>query len=115
MIKKLDRIFKNAKKIKIDDKTKLVIMSDCHRGNGNNHDKFNKNRNIYETALHYYYKKNFTYIELGDGDEMWEVNNFKEIIDEHLSSFQILKKYHDSNRLIMVYGNHDICKKIENI
>ena len=115
MIKKLDKIFKSSKKITIDDNTKLVIMSDCHRGNGNNHDNFNKNKIIFEAALKHYYKNDFTYIELGDGDEMWEVKNYKDIIDEHLKIFELLKKFHDSNRFIMIYGNHDICKKSSNI
>ena len=75
MSKKLDRIFKKSKRIPINDNTKIVIMSDCHRGSGNNHDNFIKNEKIFESALRYYYINNFTYIELGDGDEMWEVSN----------------------------------------
>ena len=42
---------------------------------------------------------------------MWEVKNYKEIMEEHLSTFKILKKYHQHNRLIMLYGNHDIFKR----
>lgn len=110
MNKKLNRIFKNAKRIEIDNNSKIVIMSDCHRGNGTNSDNFIKNENIYTSALNYYYNKGFSYIELGDGDEMWEVKNYQEIIDEHIDSFKILKKFYDSNRLFMIYGNHDKCK-----
>lgn len=111
MTKKLDKIFKNSKNMTIDDNTKIVIMSDCHRGIGDNFDNFLKNKNIFESALNYYYKNNFTYIELGDGDDMWEVKNYKEIVEEHLDIFKLLKKFYDSNRLIMIYGNHDIEKK----
>ena len=95
----------------IDDNTKIVIMSDSHRGAGDNRDNFLKNREIFQTSLFYYYKRGFTYIELGDGDDMWEVENYKDIIETHLEVFQQLKKFHDSNRLIMIYGNHDIVKK----
>lgn len=108
---KLNKIFNKSKRLKIDDQTKLVIMSDCHRGIGNNSDNFIKNQNIFITALNYYYKNKFTYIELGDGDELWEVKNYKDIINEHLHVFKILKKFHDSKRLIMIYGNHDIYKR----
>lgn len=111
MTKELDKIFKNSKRINIDDNTKIVIMSDCHRGIGDNFDNFLKNKNIFELALNYYYKNNFTYIELGDGDDMWEVKNYKGIVKEYLDIFKLLKKYYDSNRLIMIYGNHDIEKK----
>lgn len=111
MNKKLNKIFKRSKKISIDDKTKIVIMSDCHRGAGDNFDNFVKNQSIYESALRYYYRNGFTYIELGDGDDMWEVKDYKEIIEAHLESFKQLKRFHDADRLIMIYGNHDISKK----
>lgn len=111
MKSKLDEIFKNSKRIKIEDSTKIVIMSDCHRGAGDSFDNFIKNKNIYEAALQYYYNNNFTYIELGDGDDMWEVKDYNEIILEHISSFKLLKQFNDSNRFIMIYGNHDICKR----
>ena len=111
MIKVLDKLFKQSKKIKIGNKSKLVIMSDCHRGSGDNYDNFIKNKNVFEAALNYYYDRGFTYIELGDGDEMWEVVNYNDIIEEYLQTFKIMKKYHDSNRLIMIYGNHDVLKK----
>lgn len=111
MTKKLDSIFKSSKKLLIDDNSKIVIMSDCHRGAGDNFDNFIKNQNIFQAALRYYYAKGFAYIELGDGDDMWEVENYKDIIEVHLDSFKQIKKFHDSGRLIMIYGNHDIVKK----
>lgn len=110
-MKKLDKIFKNSKRIKIDDNSKFVIMSDCHRGSGDSHDNFIKNQNIFNSALRHYYYKNFTYIELGDGDDMWEVSNYKEIVNEHLNSFKEIKRFNDAGKLIMLFGNHDIAKK----
>lgn len=111
MTKKLDKIFKNSKKVPIDNNSKIVIMSDCHRGIGDNLDNFIKNKTIYEAALMHYYHNGFTYIELGDGDEMWEVKNYKDIININLDIFKQLKKFHENKRLIMLYGNHDISKK----
>lgn len=111
MNKKLDRIFKVSEKLSIDNKTKLFVMSDCHRGDGSNHDNFVKNQNIFKAALHHYYKSGFTYIELGDGDDMWEVTNYEHILNMHLDSFKLLKKFNDSKRLFMIYGNHDILKR----
>lgn len=111
MAKKLDKLFKNSRRLQIDDSDKLVIMSDCHRGAGDNYDNFIKNKNIFEAALLYYYNNGFTYIELGDGDDMWEVKNYKDIIEEHLDTFKQLKKFNNFGRLIMIYGNHDISKK----
>lgn len=113
MNKKLDKIFNHSPRMHIDNNTKLVIMSDCHRGSGDNYDNFVKNKNIFEAALNYYYNNGFTYIELGDGDEMWEVKNYKDIVEVHLDVFKQLKKFHDSGRLIMIYGNHDMSKKTQ--
>lgn len=115
MGKKIDEIFENSKRLPIDDSSKLVIMSDCHRGIGDHYDNFIKNKNIYEIALLYYYNSGFTYVELGDGDEMWEVKNYKDIVEENLDIFKQLKKFHDSERLIMIYGNHDITKKFNHV
>ena len=77
---KLNKIFKTSKRISIYDNSKIVIMSDCHRGGGNASDNFLKNKSIFLEALDYYYNQGFTYIELGDGDEMWEVKNCKKIV-----------------------------------
>lgn len=109
--KKLYKIFENSPTLTIDDNTKIVIMSDCHRGTGDNYDNFIKNQSIYEAALRYYYNNGFTYIELGDGDEMWEVENYKDIIKVNLDVFKQLKKFYENGRLIIIYGNHDIIKK----
>ena len=110
-MKKLDKIFNKSKRIDINKNSKIVIMSDCHRGIGNALDNFLDNKKIFESALRYYYNNGFTYIELGDGDEMWEVKNYKKIIQQYIDSFKLLKKFNDVNRLIMIYGNHDMAKK----
>ena len=102
MNKKLNKIFTNSKRLPINDNTKIVIISDCHRGSGNNYDNFLKNKTIFTSALMHYYHKGFTYIELGDGDEMWEVKKYKDIVNTHLDIFKQLKKFHDKNRLIML-------------
>lgn len=115
MSKRLNNIFEKSKKVVIGDKDKIAIMSDCHRGNGNNYDNFVNNKNIFEAALKHYYEQGFTYVELGDGDEMWEVKNYNDIVDEHLDTFKLLKKFNDTNSLIMIYGNHDKCKSKEEI
>ena len=115
MNRKLDILFRFSKRIRINDNSKIVIMSDCHRGKGNKYDNFIKNREIYLYALMYYYNRGFTYIELGDGDEMWEVNDYNDIIKNNLNIFMKLKEFYDDDRFIMIYGNHDIYKKYNGI
>lgn len=108
---RLTQVFNKANQIYINDQTPIVIMSDCHRGIGNWNDNFAHNENIYKAALYYYYNKSFTYIELGDGDELWENKNYQDIKNQYKDIFQILQKFCSKNRMHVVYGNHDLIKK----
>lgn len=109
--KRLTQVFNSSKEITFDDSSKLVLMSDCHRGDNSWADNFAHNQNVMFTALNYYYNTGFTYIEIGDGDELWENRRFSEIRKSHSHIFDILKKFHINNRLHMIYGNHDMVKK----
>ena len=106
----LSKVYENSKVILYDNYSKFVIMSDCHRGSGNSADNFLKNQYIVIAALKEYYGKNFTYIELGDGDELWENRCMEEIIEVHSNVFELLSKFYKSNRMYMIYGNHDMQK-----
>ena len=109
--RRLDKVYLKAHKIQIDDTSKLVIMSDCHRGNGEHGDNFAGNEHLYFCAMEEYYKNGFTYFELGDGDELWENRSFKSITGRHNTVFWLLGKFFKEGRLHMIYGNHDMVKK----
>lgn len=108
---RLDRAFSNAPVLPLSEQTSYVLFSDCHRGTGNSNDNFLKNRTLYYAALTYYEQEDYTYIELGDGDELWENRRYSQIIDIHREIFLMFKKLHEENRLYLLYGNHDHCKK----
>ena len=108
---RVQHAFMSADEMKIDRNSKLVIMSDCHRGTGTAADDFAKNANIYHAALNHYHRGGFTYIELGDGDELWENRHFPMIVQEHRDIFLLLQRFHQRGRLHMIYGNHDMDKK----
>lgn len=106
--KRLDRAFKNAKTVDFDDNSKFILFSDCHRGDNSFADDFANNRNIYFHALSHYFKEGFDYLELGDGDELWENLSFESILHAHKNVFLLLKQFHDLNKLHMIWGNHDM-------
>ncbi len=106
--KRLDRAYKNAKVVNFDNDSKFVLFSDCHRGDNSFADDFANNRNIYFHALKYYYSEDFQYCELGDGDELWENLSFKSILEAHKNVYKLLRLFHNSNRLHMIWGNHDM-------
>lgn len=109
---RLDRLYQEADRISIDNDTKIVLMSDCHRGVGNHGDNFLKNSYLFQAALNYYDRSRFTYMELGDGDELWENPHMGRIISEHNEVFSLLSKLYGQGRFLMLYGNHD--RKKEN-
>jgi UDP-2,3-diacylglucosamine pyrophosphatase LpxH len=109
--KRLDEVFENCKEFLIDEKSKIIFFSDCHRGNNSWADNFARNQNVYFAAMQYYLTEGFTYIEIGDGDELWENRKFSVIREAHSHAFWLLSKFHQRNRLIMIYGNHDMNKK----
>lgn len=109
--KRLSKAFSHAPILPITQYTRYVFFSDCHRGIGNTNDNFLKNKACYQAALQYYYCHNYTYIEVGDGDELWENHTLSQIMNIHNDIFQQLCYFHQKNRLYMLYGNHDIAKK----
>ena len=69
---RLDKVFRNAFPVPFDDTSRFVFFSDVHRGDDSLSDEFGRNRHIYDHALDYYYNHGYTYVEVGDGDELWE-------------------------------------------
>lgn len=108
---RLNKSFEGAFRLPLNYRTKYALISDCHRGTGTSNDNFLKNQNLYSAALQYYYKMGFTYIELGDGDELWENRSMKQIIETHGDIFALLSRFYAQGRLYMLYGNHDMVKK----
>lgn len=105
---RIQKAYKNAKHISFDDSSKFILFSDCHRGDNSVADDFAHNRNIYKHALKHYLKNNFTYIELGDGDELWENRKFKPIFEAHKDIYGLLVEFYRNERLHLIYGNHDM-------
>ena len=108
---RLTRAYQNAKEIPFDDTSKFILFSDCHRGDNSFADDFANNRNIYFHALNFYYKEGFQYCEIGDGDELWENVNFESIFEAHKNVYGLLRKFHLTQRLHMIWGNHDMVYK----
>ncbi len=109
--KKLSGIYASAQVIPINDSSKIVLISDCHRGNGSWADDLSRNQNVYQAALDYYFNRGYTCIEIGDGDELWKDVDFSRIAEAHKDSLLLLAKFHESKRFHMIYGNHDMVKK----
>lgn len=103
--------FENALKLPLTSCSRYILFSDCHRGTGSANDNFLKNEFLYLAALNYYFDRNFTYLELGDCDELWENRSIRRIKEFHQQTFELLSHYYTDGRMYAVYGNHDMVKK----
>lgn len=108
---RLDRAYREARVIPFDDHSRFILFSDCHRGDNSFADDFANNRNIYFHALRHYYREGFSYLELGDGDELWENRSFESIFEAHKNVYQLLRQFHLERRLYPIWGNHDMVYK----
>lgn len=108
--RRLQRVYESAPELPYNDRSKIVLMSDCHRGTGSGADNFASNQHLFDVALRNYDLDGYTYIELGDGDELWENKRFFDIASEYDYIFARLSKLYREGRLFMLYGNHDAVK-----
>lgn len=108
---RISKAFEGALSLPLNYCSRYILFSDCHRGIGNANDNFLKNEFLYLAALNYYFCRGFTYLELGDGDELWENRSIQKIKEMHRHSYDMMAKYYAAGRFYAVYGNHDIVKK----
>ena len=105
--KHLDRVFQTAPVIPFDDSSRFILFSDCHRGDGTSVDAFAANKTLFRQALSHYDEQGYSYIEVGDGDELWQNRLFRTIRQAHAPIFDLLYRFHDQKRLHLIFGNHD--------
>ncbi len=111
ILKRISRIFESSPEIPIDDSSKIILMSDVHRGDGSRADNFAPNKNIYFTALTHYYNEGYTHIEIGDGDELWQNKKLSDIVSVHSDVFGLLSRFFKEDRFYLIFGNHDMVYK----
>lgn len=112
---RLTKAYNEAKRIRITSHSKLILFSDCHRGDSSFADDFANNRNIYYHAMQTYYNDGFTYVEIGDGDDLWENIFFKDIFEANKNVYLLLQQYYFNDRIHFIYGNHDIVYENEKV
>ena len=107
----LDNARSRASILEWNDASRIVIMSDCHRGDQGWADSFARNQNVFFAALQHYLQRDYLYIEAGDGDELWENRSYDRIREAHSNVFWLLSQFANRQRLFRLYGNHDLEKR----
>lgn len=86
---------------------RFVLFSDQHKGAGDGADDFINAVPNYLAALQYYDTHDFTLINLGDNEELWE-NTLGPVKKFHAASFEAERKFVDRGAFVKIIGNHDL-------
>jgi UDP-2,3-diacylglucosamine pyrophosphatase LpxH len=105
---RLDQILQSAQELRFNDRSRMILFSDLHRGGKDANDPFVGNEGLFQHALNHYFAQGFTYIELGDGDDLWRAPTFGEIKQAYPQIFELLRQFKADDRLQLILGNHEI-------
>ncbi len=86
---------------------KFIILSDQHKGARDAADDFAIAEKNYTAALDYYYANDFTFINLGDCEELWE-NTPDAVMSKNKTALLSEARFLEQNRYYRVFGNHDL-------
>jgi predicted phosphodiesterase len=86
---------------------RIIILSDQHRGARNGSDDFGPCEKSYLTALEYYNKEKFYFINLGDCEELWE-NTMFSIAKCNKLVYAAEGLFIKRDAYCKVFGNHDL-------
>jgi len=109
--KRLSEVLAGAPELAFNDSSKFIFFSDCHRGDNSAADEFAPNQPLFLHALTQYFEQGYSYIEVGDGDELMKNKSFEVIRRAHQAVFDLMRRFHEAGRLYMVYGNHDLVRR----
>ena len=93
-------------KISVSDNNCYVIFSDHHKGARNRADDFVPAEKNYLAALPYYFHNDYTLINLGDSEEMWEERE-ERVIASYTNVLEEEARFYHEGRYLKAYGNHD--------
>ncbi len=88
---------------------KFIIFSDQHKGDKSWNDDFKRSEINYIAALNYYKANNFSYISLGDCEELWKFSAEK-ILQSNEFSLAAEAAF-QPDQFYKTFGNHDIIWK----
>ncbi|MGH2565943.1 MAG: metallophosphoesterase, partial [Ginsengibacter sp.] len=92
------------------NKDRFIIFSDHHKGNKDHGDDFASNEKNYLAALDYYFSNQFSYITLGDSEELWKYKP-GEIISKNGKALASEARFHELKKYFKTFGNHDLTWK----
>ncbi|MEO6313721.1 MAG: metallophosphoesterase [Chitinophagaceae bacterium] len=86
---------------------RFIIFSDQHKGARDLADDFALAEKNYTAALDYYYSNDYTFINLGDCEELWE-NTPDTVMKINKTVLQSEARFLQQNKYYRIFGNHDL-------
>ncbi|TXJ25906.1 MAG: metallophosphoesterase [Chitinophagaceae bacterium] len=86
---------------------KFIIFSDQHKGARDGADDFMMAEPNYLAALAHYEQEGYSFISLGDSEELWE-NSLLKVKKYNQATFEAEKKFAERDAFVKVIGNHDL-------
>jgi UDP-2,3-diacylglucosamine pyrophosphatase LpxH len=108
--RRLDDTLSAAPVLEFDDHSRLVFFSDLHRGDNGPADAFRPNRAIFLSALGHYEREGYSYVEVGDGDELWKNRDLAQVRNAHRPVYRIMERLREAGRLTVLVGNHQLVR-----
>jgi UDP-2,3-diacylglucosamine pyrophosphatase LpxH len=88
---------------------RFIIFSDQHKGNRSWADDFQASEKNYIAALNHYNSNQFTFINLGDSEELWKFTT-QQILPANKEAFAAEAAFQPT-RYYKTFGNHDLIWK----
>ncbi|MGC4100162.1 metallophosphoesterase [Ferruginibacter sp.] len=108
-----NNIKKNGKRVCSRDiditQDKFIIFSDQHKGSRDSADDFANNENNYLKALDYYKQQQFSFINMGDSEELWKYKP-EQVLPNNEKVFAAEAAFQPNN-YFKTFGNHDLIWK----
>ncbi|WP_052078794.1 metallophosphoesterase [Spirochaeta lutea] len=102
----LQRLYHETSEKALSPKTKYVIFSDLHLGNGGKSDDFKPNSALVIRSLEDYFEQGYTLILNGDIEELQRFS-LTDIQQAWPEFYDLLRSFHGEGRLLKLIGNHD--------
>lgn len=110
--KQLDKLFEEAKSVKVTNNDKFVIFSDLHMGDGSSKDDFKTNSAMFSYVLENHYLKNkYQLILNGDVEELQRFS-LKKVHKVWGQVVSLFSRFGD--KLYKTIGNHDLKLSVMN-
>ncbi|QEN08594.1 hypothetical protein EXM22_11580 [Oceanispirochaeta crateris] len=103
----LEKTYTRAQRLKIDNKSKIIVLSDFHLGSGKSRDEFKKNARLIKTVLkEWYLPKGYILILNGDIEELHRLR-LPTVSRAWEELYEIFLEFKKGPGLYKILGNHD--------